>query len=35
MLLIAVAIDVLGKKNYNLKGMIDSVKGLFKKSKHA
>ncbi|MBQ7184138.1 MAG: sugar ABC transporter permease [Clostridia bacterium] len=34
-LLIAVAIDVLGKKNYNLKGMIDSVKGLFKKSKHA
>ncbi len=34
-LLIAVAIDVLGKKNYNLKGMIDSVKGLFKKTKHA
>ena len=33
-LLIAVAIDVLGKKNYNLKGMIDSIKGVFKKAKH-
>ena len=33
-LLIAVAIDVLGKKNYNLKGMIDSVRSVFRKAKH-
>ena len=30
-LLIAVAIDVLGKKNFNLTGLIGSVKGLFSK----
>ena len=30
-LLIAVAIDVLGKKNFNLTGLIGSIKGLFSK----